>query len=176
MYRFNIPYELQDDDQLCFVHINKTAGCTVGDELIQHFPANRVFKDLSRKMDAMMALPLYVRKAYQLVWMHNYYPELRAIQPGKQIYTTMLRHPVERVISMYYYILSRPEHRLYSETTARSLEEFLLWDGQYESHDLQTRRLTGITDLTQDPDADLACTLLRDKFIFVGLVQLRGSR
>jgi len=173
MYRLNFPYKLQEDDQLCFMHIPKTAGNSLGRDMAKRFPESRVFHDPSWAIQPIMDFPLYIRNSYQMVWGHALFTQFRAVQPTNQVYVTMLRDPIERTISTYYYILSRPEHPFYPKVKSMSLEDFLLWEEQdaVESHDLQTRYMSGVIDRTKDPDIDQACSVLRDKFMFVGLVE-----
>lgn len=60
-------------------------------------------------------------------------------------YITLLREPVARVISMYYYVLEHPDHRLHDEVvrTGMDLEEFVRSSADPVVDDQQTRLLAG---------------------------------
>jgi hypothetical protein len=68
--------------------------------------------------------------------------------PPPTCYITLLRDPVERAISHYYYVLRRPEHDLHAEVVSRrmSLEEYADRASPAELRDGQTRMIAGLGD------------------------------
>ena len=66
--------------------------------------------------------------------------------PGQSSYITMLRDPVERMISLYYFTLHSPERAIHRESGDHlaSLEEFVSSGALLETDNGQTRRLSGL--------------------------------
>ena len=65
--------------------------------------------------------------------------------PRSFIYITILRDPIDRILSTYSYVLSSATHRLHDEMVngAMGLEEFLEWDkGAIEVSNLQSKLLS----------------------------------
>jgi hypothetical protein len=91
---------------------------------------------------------------------------------GPTTYITMLREPVERVLSLYDYILENRAHPLHRDVAALSLAEFVHSDvDRYEVQNGQTRQISGVQG---DPDAaalELAKNNLREFFSVVGLAE-----
>ena len=65
--------------------------------------------------------------------------------PGSAVYVTILRNPVDRMVSVYYYALRRPEWALNREIKRRhlSLHDFALSDAACKFNNGQTRRIAG---------------------------------
>jgi len=98
--------------------------------------------------------------------------------PQRSTYFTLLRDPVERVISDYYHVLRTPAHFLHSEVTTKniSLKEYVrrgmtwTWNGQ-----LRLLRgalggslpATGSVSLSTD-DLELAKENIRNHFMVIG--------
>ncbi|MFW5799708.1 MAG: sulfotransferase family 2 domain-containing protein [Spirochaetota bacterium] len=61
-------------------------------------------------------------------------------------YITILRNPIERVVSLYYFILRREKHYLYKKVKGINLYEFVTADFSKPNQNIQTRFLS-----TQDP-------------------------
>ncbi|GAA0453979.1 sulfotransferase family 2 domain-containing protein [Alkalibacillus silvisoli] len=114
------------------------------------------------------------------VWHNRYFRKLN--EPAT--YITMLRHPVDRVISTYYYIRQYERDPLYSKVKKMSLEQFVGWiqdesvenkrsktkqdlaNIRYRTVNLSTRYLAG-----GSPDAfHQAKKNLKKYFSFVGVI------
>lgn len=85
-------------------------------------------------------------------------------------YITMIREPLSRIISTYYFILSRPTNKLHKKVKHMSLEQFLKSDdprilAPLTNH--QTRFISG----RNKPDLELAKKNIRDHFLLVGLTE-----
>lgn len=96
--------------------------------------------------------------------------------PSPFIYITMLRDPIERIISLYYYVRSTPSHRLFSQVKAESisLEDFLALQGALgEIDNQQTKLLAG----KFAPDDRCTADVLEqakynlDRFFIVGITE-----
>jgi hypothetical protein len=109
---------------LFFLHVPKAGGTTFHEIIARQFPAGAIYNlDPNSPDEAVAAfkqLPLEQRRAFRLVkghmpfGLHEY-----AGQPGT--YFTMLRHPVERFVSLYYYVLASPTHYLHDRVAGKNM-------------------------------------------------------
>lgn len=113
----NSPLHPEADDYvIIFLHIPKAAGSTL----------NAIFRKLYRE-DQILNLNKYPRAEYleklrepekhglgNLRFVTGHVPYgLHAIIPRPCVYITILRDPVERILSHYYYAASEPRHHAY---------------------------------------------------------------
>lgn len=147
-YRFRqLPWPWK---MVLFLHMPKAAGISLNLVLQRQYGNHRVWL-----LDASQPVKAY-REVITASWMRLL--SHRAISghvlwgvhewlPLPYVYITVLRHPVERVLSYYSYVLASPTHRLHQEATARnmSLEDFLEWEASVvELSNLQCRLLASV--------------------------------
>jgi hypothetical protein len=86
-------------------------------------------------------------------------------------YVTILRDPVERIISDYYFILNNPNHGMHKEVKKMSLFEF---QSQQIHTNKQTKVIVGVPlEKTVDlEDIEQAKKNMEDYFCFVGITEL----
>jgi hypothetical protein len=99
---------------LIFVHMPKTAGISLREVLLRQMHGRPQFRILHPVADVerLAALPAEERSRLELVEGHMYYGMHELI--GRECrYITMLRDPVERVLSWYSYVLENDWHHLY---------------------------------------------------------------
>jgi len=108
---------MRDDARYYFFHIPKTAGCTMAYRLLPRFfePAE-ICPHTSYQ--ALLATPDDERDRYRLFHGH-FNDHLKHFVPGPLRVLTLLRHPFERAISQYRYILSSPTHPLHQAVAAQ---------------------------------------------------------
>jgi len=162
-----------------FLHIPKTAGSTMNNILMRMYrPEQRHFFSLGDSMATAMGrfknLPASQKAAIKLLYghfefgIHQYLP-----QPAH--YFTLLRDPLERYISDYYFILKNPAHPLYTAATERNLNVVDLIESGLALDNVQTRTLAGRISHRQElcPPAALeqAKENLRNHFVVVGLTE-----
>jgi Sulfotransferase family len=115
---------------LIFIHIPKAAGTTLRQILKVQYPNKRWLQiDGSRPKESFAEFKnqdIEQRKEIRCLFGHIPYGVHEALVGDSQ-YITILRHPVERVISHYYYILRKPSHYLYREVAGRnmSLQDYI---------------------------------------------------
>ncbi|MEM9220586.1 MAG: sulfotransferase family 2 domain-containing protein [Cyanobacteria bacterium P01_F01_bin.150] len=91
-------YRLQDGEQMCFIHIPKTAGTTMSAILESRFDHQKICPTpYWRNLRVMKKREM---KPYRLFRGHFPY-DVADIIPGTPVCITMLRDPIERVISAY---------------------------------------------------------------------------
>lgn len=98
-----VPYSLKPEDQLYFLHLAKTGGRSLEDFLKKHFTSQETIR-IDVEHGYPENIPSYVFNNYRLYSGHlgyhfvNLFPQNR-----KPFWITMLRNPVERVVSHYYF-------------------------------------------------------------------------
>ena len=170
----SIPHCIQDDEQVCFVHLGKTAGLTLISVLEKQFRPEEILPAHQYSEDLFNGVPKDHFQKYKLVRMHASYSQIcRFGNPARQLLLTILREPVSRTISTYYYARSKSDHHLYPYAQELSLEDFLdlRIRNRYDWSDYQTHILTDDMRWDVAPDLELAKRRLRDDFIWVGLTE-----
>ena len=167
------------DETAIFVHIPKTAGTTLHRIIDQQYPRRirhfvrhhdkgvQKLKDLSLAQRAQ----LHMVRGHIPYGLHRYLP-----RPAK--YFTILREPVERVISYYYFVQREPDHYLYdyANTPGMTIRRYLEDHMSLQTDNFQTRLVSGIwTDVgygeCDRATLDLAKRNLAERFAVVGLTE-----
>lgn len=157
-----------------FVHIPKTAGTTLFSIVASQYPAGSVLpayfdpEEYSRMINDPSLLEETPSGA-PVRWIHGHIPfGFHSYITKKATYVTMLRNPVDQVISHYHYIRRSKSHPWHTLTNQLSLEQFL-------NHPLtctactnpQTWQLSG----TASPDLSTAKYNLDHYFSVVGTTE-----
>lgn len=93
-----IHHILQPHEQLFFVHIPKTGGMTLRHFLSTHFHRDEIYfnkRELLHEEHRKPNPPMYRLVGGHLIYADSF------VLPGKPVYFTFLREPVERLISQY---------------------------------------------------------------------------
>lgn len=116
---------MQDDRALIFIHIPKTAGSTLRPIMDRHYPRPVIYKldFLPRDLDAFLRLPEQPRSRIRVLQGHFPFGLHRHLSVPAD-YLTILRDPVNRIISMYYWIHGNEEHVLNTLVRSMSLRDF----------------------------------------------------
>lgn len=113
--------------------------------VIARYRAGRGFRftGLPSRTAEFKALPVEERAKYDIVHGHVHYG-IHWWLPDPAMYATMLRDPVERIISHYYFVKASPEHYLHPELAANrwTLEEYATKGVNWETDNDQVRWLT----------------------------------
>lgn len=154
-----------------FAHIPKTGGLTMRGIIDQNVPSNRIYRYPHHNQENIVRTLTPTQKAsFQWVYghcrfgVHQYFG-----RPYR--YITMVRDPVSRIISAYYFIRSMPSNGLYKQVKNMTLEEFIYSQDPRISAPLnnhQTRFFSG----QNDPDLKLAKKNLNQHFAFVGITEM----
>ena len=139
------------EDVLIFVHIPKTAGTTLMRVIERQFPPSQTYfmnlylmNDDRQKSIEHLKIHTQVEKA-QIRCLKGHMPfGLHQFLPRMSRYVTVLRDPIERMISSYYFVLSLDKNDpLYSIYFKKSLEEFVTFMYTRNELNLQTRYIGG---------------------------------
>ncbi|MBA4493028.1 sulfotransferase family 2 domain-containing protein [Paenactinomyces guangxiensis] len=159
------------DSLLIFSHIPKTGGLTMRRIIDQHFKPRQIFKYPShhaarslRSLSASDVAPVRCVYGHCPFGVHQYFHK-----PFK--YITMVRDPVSRIISTYYFIRSSPSNKLHSKVKRMSFEQFVTSKNQRIQTPLtnhQTRFISG----KKNPDLKLAIDNIREHYAFVGITEM----
>ena len=138
-----------EERALLFLHIPKAAGTTLHSIIERQFAPEATFtisgSDSPGGIKEFIALPPEQREKIRLVKGHMPYG-LHKLLSVPATYITMLRDPVDRIISQYYFVLKTPAHYLHKEVTrARmSLADFVESGMTTEVANDQTRLISGV--------------------------------
>jgi hypothetical protein len=127
-----------------FLHLVKTAGTTLNQVLDREYPnilsfyipkeSEELFEGFKEKLKTRK--PGLIRGHFEFGW--------HAFLSRPFVYVTILREPVARVISEYFYILGKPDHPLYDQVAAKKLS-IADYVTDYNPPNAQTRKISGLT-------------------------------
>lgn len=139
------------DHRIAFVHIPRTAGTTFGAYLdglyagrdVAKFYADDAHPVVNEKLDAFRRLAAGEKASYALLRGHFVY----GFDGGESgcRYVTLLREPVARLVSYYFYALKEPMNYLHTYLLQRriGLESFLMSDASIDLDNYQVRAVSG---------------------------------
>ncbi len=126
-----------------FLHAPKTGGTTLVRIIKrQCAPGSVLTLYDSSYGEELAAYPSAEIDRVRAIAGHFYFGVHRLIA-RPSIYITLLRDPVDRVISHYHFVRRSPEHYLYTAANELSLSEFVVACGADEPNNDQTRLLAG---------------------------------
>jgi len=166
-------------DTIIFLHIHKTAGTTLHRIIERQYRPEQIWTlDEEHGFDDLVSLTEAQRAQVRMLRGHMIF-SLHELMPGITTYFTLLREPVERVISFYYFIRRNPHHYHYDPITSEdlSLKEFLELRQNNMMDNGQTRMLAGakqyehpVGECTREL-LEAAKQNLRERFSVVGLME-----
>lgn len=113
-----------DDKALIFLHIPKTAGTTLNRIIEWQYNPLSIFTmdpyRIRATAERLQTLPEERRRKLRLVRGHLYYG-VHEFLPQGATYITMLREPVKRFFSSYYFIQRRPLHPMHRKVTSERI-------------------------------------------------------
>lgn len=159
---------------IILVHIPKTGGLTMARVIERHYEPGQILVVKSRSMISRLDDLPESQKA-RLRFVRGHVPfGLHTRLPQHSTYVTMLRNPIERVLSLYSYVRSDREHTLHEQVVRNelTLEQYVRSDISREQvEDGQVRLLSG-SPLDPDEDAlETAKANLARFFSVVGVTE-----
>ena len=168
------------EQSVIFLHVPKAAGSTLYRIIDRQYKPTAIFaidgKRVRESVDEFKNLPKTQREGIKFLKGHMYFG-LHESLPQPSTYITILRDPVERIISHYYYVLRSPDHYLYKKVTSQnmSLKDYVCSGISTELDNGQTRLVSGLEQTVFDCEKcsanvlELAKMNLRNHFAVVGL-------
>jgi hypothetical protein len=161
-----------------FLHIPKAAGATLNVVLRRHFAENETYRIDGRNVAESIAtfkrLPRAERERIRLLAGHQGFG-LHAYLGAPSTYVTLLRDPVDRAVSHYYYARSAPGHYLHDEIASRGIDLEDYPKLAEEVRNGQTRMLAGSDGATSDAcgrgELELAKRRLAESFCLFGVTE-----
>lgn len=144
---------------LIVTHIPKTAGTSLRIALMEQFPPDVCFTvgdDIPSFKAKLSAMEPEAKSKIRLVFGHICYGWHKLLpQPCK--YTTILREPVSRVLSLYDYIVGSKTHYLYEAITRKhmTLKDFVTSGVTSTAENAMVRQLCGRDSFTHIPYQDM---------------------
>jgi hypothetical protein len=133
------------DHTLVFLHIPKTAGISLREILLAARAPHQTFR-INHPIDDQARLQRqsdYFKQHLGLVEGHLYYG-IHHILPRPSIYLTMLRHPVDRILSYYSFVRQTKHHHLHEAVASLSLAQCLERKLTIELDNFMVRSFTGL--------------------------------
>jgi hypothetical protein len=163
-----------DRETLIFLHIPKTAGTTLNRIIEWQYSPFEIFTidpyRIRATPERLKSLPEKRRRRLRVVRGHMLYG-VHEWLPQAATYITMLRDPVARVLSAYYFVLRRPLNPLHRRVKRERLgvEDYIRLFP--ERHNLQCRLIAGAKDtaITDERLLDTAKENLTKSFSVVGI-------
>jgi hypothetical protein len=137
------------DKALLFLHVPKAAGTTLHSVIERQYSPEVTFtisgSDSPSGIKEFMALPPEEKDKIRLLKGHMPYG-LHTQLSVPSTYITMLRDPVDRVVSHYYFVLKTASHYLHNEVVSKkmSLADFVESGLTTEVMNDQTRLISGV--------------------------------
>lgn len=168
------------NETIIFLHIPKTAGTTLHHIIDRQYPEKSIFSlgpYAQKSIKKFKQMSDEQKARTRMLQGHMGYGLHRFI-PHRTQYFTLLRDPIERVISFYYFIRRNEQHYLFDfvETENRSLKEFMESQVTPMVNDAQVRMISGVWLDTPFGECtpgllESAKVNLRDNFAVVGLTE-----
>lgn len=171
----------RDERTIIFLHIPKTAGTAIRDIVKGNYRKREIhnFPDIDAReaMEEFRRLPEEDRRRFRAVLGHMWFGLHEAI-PRPAAYVTLLRDPVDRIVSHYHFVKGTPGHYLHWAVVdgGMTLGQYISSGLSTEFDNGQTRLVGGAVDEEQYPFGgcteelfEKAVENLRRHFAVVGL-------
>jgi hypothetical protein len=146
MFKRRLRFQLRSTDQLLFIHCPKTAGTTFFTLLSAHYPSGEIYRSQAgRLQDALQEHGWPVVARYRLMRAH-YDTSITRFFPRRPVCVTMLRDPVERIISYYEHVRRSPNHKHHRRVIEGKMSLAQFMDpplARSDTSNFQVRQLAG---------------------------------
>ncbi len=139
---------MKADPFLIFVHIQKTGGMTLQRMLRARYGPSVWSRAITRlKRQSLEGLPIQ-DAAGRLPASRRYFAGhfgygVHTLLPSPSTYITVLREPIDRLVSLYYYSRDTPHAFYHSHAQGKTIEQFLLDTELHELDNGQLRFIIG---------------------------------
>lgn len=140
---------LTTENTVIFIHIPRTAGVSLDAILERQYNPAKIYSLYSQeKLDEFNKLSEKKKANIQLLNGHFMSYGIHERLPNPSTYITMMREPIDRVISHYYFVRRSPNHYLHETVMSKnmSLQEYVGSELSIEINNGQTRLLAGLKE------------------------------
>jgi len=165
--------------KILFDHLPKCGGTSLNVYLEAHYPRRKTFSingiNPTASVEYFKNLPQRKRHGYDLVKGHFAHELINYAHP-ECLRVTVLREPVDRIISHYYYAKRTQSHYLYSKihSSKMSLEEYATSDLSGELRNWYTTHFSGLTvdaaELNPEESITNAVDVLINRYDIIGFL------
>ncbi len=156
---------------IIFHHVQKTGGTTLRKAISKLFkPENIFIIDRKYSLNILQGLTEDEKTKIKFITGHCCYGVHKFI-PQQSTYITMVRDPIERVISHYYFVRSDPNisPKYYEKLRKMSLKEYVQDNIKGNNH--QTRALSGKEGICTKETFELAKENIKKYYSVIGLLE-----
>jgi hypothetical protein len=127
---------------LIFVHIPKAAGSTLQEIIVRHYQGCRGFRFTgdAERLEAFRSLSQEDRDSFDLLQGHVHFG-VHELLTRPATYITMLRDPVDRVVSHFHFVTANPDHYLHRQLGGMTLRDYAVTRASHELDNDQVRWL-----------------------------------
>ncbi|MEB3100425.1 sulfotransferase family 2 domain-containing protein [Ferviditalea candida] len=154
---------------LLFLHVHKTGGTTLRSIINKQYPAEECLFLYDQEHDMSNGkYPPNKLEGIRCIYGHFHFGIHRFI-PQPSTYITMLRDPVERVVSLYYHVTQNRMDPIHEQVKNMSMLEFASANNrEFNNSDLQTYLISGV----YPPDLERAKKNMQKHFSVVGITEM----
>ncbi|SEQ18305.1 sulfotransferase family 2 domain-containing protein [Neolewinella agarilytica] len=151
---------------ILFDHLPKCAGTTINSYLKKFYPYRLTYHIKSNKKEDyvqnFLNLDSSKQKSYKFIYGHRA-NQLIPFTDENKIVVTVMREPVDRIVSHYYYVKRNSKHQFHQEIMGKdvSLEEYCSTNLGKELNNWYVYHFTGLTkaEINQNPESSAQAAL-----------------
>lgn len=136
---------------IIFLHVPKTGGSTLHNIIFRLYRKKDLHLVLNnRQAIAFHDLPMEERSRFKVMQGHQAFGHHTAFPKPEEVqYISILRNPIDRVLSHYYYVLARPQHPYHDRVKEQCNDVVDFVSSGLVNHieNLQVRMLSGNVDV-----------------------------
>ncbi|WP_082305073.1 sulfotransferase family 2 domain-containing protein [Persicobacter sp. CCB-QB2] len=166
--------------RLLFEHVPKCGGTSVVTYLRQQYPGFQTFSMDNRapleSVELFRKLSEEKRFQYRFLYGHQAHLIKDFVHPATKKFT-ILRDPIDRMVSHYYYVLRRPTHYLHQAVIEQQLDlkDYITLEISKELRNNYVHRFTQLEEGQMlelgDAAVDMAFQVLTQEYAYVGLLE-----